>query len=137
MPKKPLTPEFCLQIRPYHCELMVLYKPTLEKVVKYHRIMNFEPPNQEEYNGFSGLVLWNGSRGVLFLNLDVTNIEFGSVLAHECGHIALRVFDRIGEKNQPTSFMHEPFCYLLSNVYQRVWEACLKIDVSRNGNKST
>jgi len=131
MPKKPLTSEFRLDIHPYNCELLVLYKPTLAKVAEYRRIQGYELPDPEFLTKTDGEVLWSGAHGVLILNLDVTDMRFGSVLAHECGHVALRVFEFIGEQNQPTGFMHEPFCYLLSNMYQRVWEACLKIDVSK------
>ncbi len=131
MPKKPLTPEFRLDIHPYNCELLVLYKPTLARVAEWYRLQGYEKPDPDYLTKTDGEVLWRGPHGVLILNLDVTDVRFVSVLAHECAHIALRVFEFIGEQNQPTGFMHEPFCYLLSNVYQRVWEACLKIDVSR------
>ena len=134
--KKPLSPKFQLELLPYNCHLMVLYKPTLAKIAEAHLLMEYGLPDQDYADTVDAEVLWKDSEGVLILNLDVTNIRFGSVLAHECAHIALRVFNRIGEKKQPTGTMHEPFCYLLSNVYQRVYEACLKIDVSRDGNKS-
>lgn len=128
--KKRLTNKFSLEITPYNCHLLVLYKPTLAMITEYRVMMGFEKPSPDYLETVRGEVLWDRGRGVLFLGLDVTDVKFGSVLAHECGHIALNVFDFIGEKHQPTGNMHEPFCYLLSHTYQRIWEACLKIDVS-------
>ena len=129
--KKPMTPKFRLEIHPYECELLVLYKPSLSEVATHRALMGFGEPGPDFLKKTNGEIIWDGPHGVLILNRDVTDFRFGSILAHECCHIALRVFEFIGEDAQPTGTMHEPFCYLVSNVYQRVWEACLKIDVSR------
>lgn len=47
-----------------------------------------------------------------------------AIIAHECGHLALFVFDRAGV--DPICGNGEPFCYLLDTLYTTVSQALKK-----------